>query len=151
MSQRHLPHVEREVFMVSAAGIPTLSRIYIPLSRIDCRACQVLISGFYRASGGERIKELLCSAREEDLVLTQPDVMHMDLKPGNIYLNQGPSIHTHSHVLEPLFLDFGASKVHPAFASTSGGSTAMYRAPKKNESPKSDVWSMGSCFTFIEA
>jgi serine/threonine protein kinase len=76
-------------------------------------------------------------------------IRHKDLKPGNILLNWD----TEYSILNPLIVDFGASKWYfaPALSPTSGGGTKAYRAPDIHQSTKSDVWSLGCCFTFIEA
>lgn len=74
-------------------------------------------------------------------------IRHKDLKPGNILLE----LDTQYSTLDPLFVDFGASKFYSALSPTTGGGTKTFQAPDIHRSTKSDVWSLGCCFTFIEA
>lgn len=106
-------------------------------------------------------------------------IRHKDLKPDNILIwncqaspqdqtqNLEPGDtqywqHLQSLVnpspweLDPIFVDFGLSKIHDPSAIVSENlGTNLYRAPEQqaDNAPnlKSDVWSLGCCFTFVEA
>jgi serine/threonine protein kinase len=91
-------------------------------------------------------------------------IRHKDIKPDNIllwcYVFKPPQHAGPNDELDPLFVDFGNSKIHdPNATATYHAGSKLYRAPEQNPGQsnpgppnmKSDVWSMGCCFTFIEA
>lgn len=91
-------------------------------------------------------------------------IRHKDIKPGNIllwsYLSKPPQHAGPDDEVMPIFIDFGMSKIHdPAAIASYHAGSKLYRAPEQNprqpnpEAPsmKSDIWSLGCCFTFIEA
>jgi serine/threonine protein kinase len=91
-------------------------------------------------------------------------IRHKDIKPDNIllwcYVSEPPQHADPNDELDPVFVDFGLSKIHDPTATASyHAGSKLYRAPEQNpkqsnpEPPnmKSDVWSLGCCFTFVEA
>ena len=83
-------------------------------------------------------------------------IRHRDLKPDNILLRYSTSESNRSRpYLSPIFIDFGISRIHDVAADSSHTGTDAYRAPEQQKgsppSIKSDTWSLGCCFTFIEA
>jgi len=78
-------------------------------------------------------------------------VRHKDLKPGNILLNWLGD----DEGLAPIIIDFGISKLHNDGDESTHSGTDRYKAPEQKPgqppSTKSDVFSLGCCFVFIEA
>jgi serine/threonine protein kinase len=86
-----------------------------------------------------------------------PPLRHKDLNPDNILFLDETRDRSHPRV-RPIIADFGHSKDHKPGALTSNRGTAFYQASEQFREPngkfegttKSDIFSLGCCFKYIE-